>query len=707
MNGVLSEHNNDLTKILDSIFEAQARNNQARQRDLRSMATPGFLKVFDLAPTLLHFNHPELPGYLDHPETPHGLVGYDYWLMNSSEISIGPWTNSQQFSPVVECLVLIGSSGSVGHTHRSDLDYWVCYNPNNLKGRALALFKEKLQLVSNWALNEHQTEANFYLVNLAEVARGRIEHSWGEEADGEVAPHLLMEELYRTILFVAGRIPLWCVWPPDYPETVYRRNAEALAPLNWENSPPTYVDMGFPTKPQPQEYLASAMWLAYKSETDPFKGILKLIPILEAVETDFQSPLLCDLVKSEIINNPYSMTSVDPYIITIDRVIDFGSKNLSPEHLELLRTASVLKVLGLTGKPGEVLRSGIISPSKLRVLTKWMDEWGWPPDRVGHLAAYDQWTERERLRLGNDILMMLLGIYMRISSHLITRFPGQVNAQDEELAPFAARILGRQRGLEATVELLPSDLHRQSLSRRMIFQQDVLTGQWAVYNLPPNDASQNNKDSNGSNSSQDNKGSQDNKVSSQAQPEFAPMEIPEGSDIVFESERVAKAAAWLIRNQLYGDDLEVYVTDSFELTTPMLKAYLKALDDLFPAVEFYNLDTDTIWQVGAKGSVLIAFNLEDPTETKIRTMDAVFRTGWGEMRHQWKDLAGFMAEADKYLELGTMLFEVCGLLSVESLVLHPAQAETFNRAFVNLKAALMAHLRPRHQSKLSKSLIDL
>jgi adenylate cyclase len=328
-----------------------------------------------------------------------------------------------------------------------------------------------------------------------------------------------------------------------------------------------------------------------------------------------------------------------------------------------------------------VVRSGIISPSKLRVLTKWMDEWGWPPDRVGHLAAYDQWTERERLRLGNDILMMLLGIYMRISSHLITRFPGQVNAQDEELAPFAARILGRQRGLEATVELLPSDLHRRSLSKRMIFQQDVLTGQWAIYNSPTND--------------------------DQNAPLKEPTEIPEGSDIVFESERVAKAAAWLIRNQLYSSDLEVYVTDSFELTTAMLKAYLAALDGLFPAVEFYNLDTDTIWQVGAKGSVLIAFNHEDPTETKIRTMDAVFRTGWGEMRHQWKDLAGFMAEADKYLELGTMLFEVCGLLSVESLVLHPAQAESFNRAFVNLKAALMAHLRPRHQSKLSKSLIDL
>ena len=293
-----TEHNDKLAKILDSNMEAQESNNQARYRDLRSMATQGFLKVFDLAPTLLHYNHPDLPGYLDRPETPHGLVGYDYWLMQAAEVPVGAWTDSPPSLPVIECLVLIGSSGSVGHTHRSDLDYWVCYNPERLSGEPLALFKEKLQLISRWALHEHRTEANFYLVNLAELAKGRIEHSWGETADGEVAPHLLMEELYRTILFVAGRFGLWCVWPPEGAAEAYREAAASLAPLDWTVEPPRFVDLGFPIKAPPQEYLASAMWLAYKSEADPFKGILKLVPILEAVETDFQSPLLCDLVKS-------------------------------------------------------------------------------------------------------------------------------------------------------------------------------------------------------------------------------------------------------------------------------------------------------------------------------------------------------------------------------------------------------------------------
>jgi hypothetical protein len=212
----------------------------------------------------------------------------------------------------------------------------------------------------------------------------------------------------------------------------------------------------------------------------------------------------------------------------------------------------------------------------------------------------------------------------------------------------------------------------------MLFQQDILTGKWSLYNLP------------------------------EGGPKLTPAEAMEVGELIYDCDRVAKAAAWLVRNQLCGPDLEILVADSFELTTEMIEGYVRTLEERFPPIEFYNLDTETIWHVGAKGYVVLAFNLEDPSESKLRTLDLVYRTGWGEMRHQCKDLAGLMAEADKYLELGAALYEACGPVPVTSLVLHPAQADTFNRAFLNLKAALMAHMRPRHQGRVSsKSLIDL
>ncbi|MDR3204024.1 MAG: class I adenylate cyclase [Deltaproteobacteria bacterium] len=671
----------DLPKDLEPYQEAQDRNNQARYRELRSMATPGFLQVFNLAPTLLHYNHPQLPGYLDKPEVPCGICFYDDWLAQTENLPVGPWLQTENSEPVVESLVLIGSSGSVGHTERSDLDYWVCYNPEHLKDRALENFKEKLQAITHWAQRTHNTEANFYLVNLAELSEGRLEHSLGKGADGEVAPHLLMEELYRTILYVAGRFPLWCVWPLDRSKEEYFEAAEILAPLDWEKTPTRYVNLGFPSKAEPQEYLASAMWLMCKAEADPFKGVIKLLPILEAVETDFESPLLCDLVKNAIFNNYSPFFSVDPYIITIDRVIAYSAKNISPEHLELVRMAAALKVLGLSDPGDEPERIAPGSHTKLRVLTRWIDEWGWPPDKLAHLASYTQWAERERLTLGNDILMMLLGVYMRVSSHLINRFPGQVNAQDEELAPFAARILNRQRGLDATVDLLPSELLRQSLSRRMLCQQDLMSGRWAIYALPPTFTGH-----------------------MEALNFFSP---PDEGDLIFEADRLAKAAAWLVRNELVDDELELTVGDSFGATAETIMNFLAALNALFPPVEFHNLEIDTLWQVGAKGPILIAFNLEDPGEIKLRTIDLIYRTGWGEMRHEWKDLGRHPVEADKYLDISGALTESCGASAVDSLVLFPAQADVFSRAFNTLKASLRSRQRPKHQLKSNKSLIDL
>jgi adenylate cyclase class 1 len=298
-------------KAFNEELATAAKNNLARIKELRSLATPGFRRTFDLVPTLLHHNHPDLPGYLPDPKAPHGLVFYERWLARARLADEGPWAGARPGRPVVEGLVLIGSSGTVGHTTRSDRDYWVCYNPGRLSGDGLGLFQEKLAAVSKWAMEENRTEANFYPMDLAVLAQGRL-NSLSEERDGDVAPLLLIEELFRTILYVAGRYPLWCVWPVGRPEGEYREAARELAPLEWEGEPPFFLDMGFPSKPQPQEYLASAMWLTCKSEADPFKGLLKIMPILEAVETDFASPLLCDIVKAKVFSSEEADLPVDP-----------------------------------------------------------------------------------------------------------------------------------------------------------------------------------------------------------------------------------------------------------------------------------------------------------------------------------------------------------------------------------------------------------
>jgi adenylate cyclase class 1 len=571
----------------------------------------------------------------------------------------------------------------VGHTASSDLDYWVCYNPEKLNGFKLELFQKKLATLTQWARLENLTEANFYLVDLAALENGFISSNFGDhEIEGEVAPNFLLEELYRTMVFVAGRMPLWTIWPLELPESEDHKAALCMAPLKWEENPPSYVDMGFPKQPSPQEYLAAAMWLTCKSEAAPFKGIIKIVPILEALETNFTAPLLCNTVKQEIILNENPNLAVDPYILTVERVIDFGATKFSQEHLDLIRDAAILKVLGLTGKQ-DPSDTQLEDPVKFGVISRWIKEWGWTSDRLTHLLDYNNWSDRERLTQGNELLLLLFSIYMDISNHLMTQFPDQVNAQDEQLTPFAARILGRQKGLEATVDLLPSQFHRDSLSRCMAMVKDSRSGYWILYNYSSL------------------------KNSCAVNPESWDIE----KNCIYESYRAVKTAAWLSRNQLSGEDfsLSFPLAKEGELTQTQFQQFLNILDQAFPPVSFRELDPENIWYVGAQGSVLVTFNFEIPKETsRILTLDVIFRTGWGEMRHVWQDVSHLKVEADKYLQLSSFLLDSAGITDPKCLI-HgdPNPSNSLRRAFLNLKSAFMASLYRAPSAGETRSLIDL
>jgi adenylate cyclase class 1 len=695
------------------ILKAQERNNRARIRDLRSIATVGFKEVFDSVPVLLHYNHPSLPGYLEDKngtEIPHGILFFDLWLTDSPHIDLdSPFLEGIVEDPIVESLVLIGSSGSVGHTAHSDLDYWVCYRPEKLYGDKLALFKQKLEHISTWAKEAHGTEANFYLVDLQRLMEGKVSRNWGQEIEGEVAPLFLIEELYRTMIFVSGRLPLWLFYPVGEPKENYDELAKQLAPLNWEKDPPLYVNMGFPQKPKPQEYLAAAMWLTCKSEHDPFKGILKIVPILEALESNFTAPLLCDIVKEEIIKNTDPEIAVDPYIITVERVINFGLKTLSHEELDLLRDAAILKVLGLTGKSNGERKDNSDSNSngadlpecdatvkaeldiaelnstgtiKERVLSRWIKEWKWTPARLIRLLNYDNWSDRERLDQGHELLILLFSIYMRISNGLIILFPDQVNAQDEELTTFACRILGRQKGMDATVELLPSQFHRDSLSKNIAIRYDSSLDHWGIYGYSQKD-------------------------SYKVEEEFWKSEKCR----IYEAPRLVKIAAWLVRNQLFGEDFKITLpeNDFLQITKDTFISYMDSINQNFPPLAFRSLNPESIWLVGAQGVALFFLNSEIPQDyAKLLSMDVVYRTGWGELRHQYLGLGKYKVEADKYLAVSEFLLENCGLTDSRFLVLAQQNpTNSIKRAFKNIQSALAFSLQRTYPKSVEGSLIDL
>ncbi|MGL4209253.1 MAG: hypothetical protein ACRCTY_07675, partial [Candidatus Adiutrix sp.] len=212
-----------LVKAISENFSRQQNSNEARIKELRRYASCGCAQVFDAVPTLLALNTPDKPGYVDHPNAPFGL---------RFGLSLAPASSGQSTwggaGPAVESLLLIGSLGSVGHTAASDLDYWVCYDGGTLNGHNLQLFQQKLALITAWAQKEHDTEANFYLVNVQKLLEGQITHLNTGETEGDVAPMFLLEELYRTMVWVSGRKPLWLGTPLEMGQDEYKNLAKRL-----------------------------------------------------------------------------------------------------------------------------------------------------------------------------------------------------------------------------------------------------------------------------------------------------------------------------------------------------------------------------------------------------------------------------------------------------------------------------------------------
>lgn len=420
----------DLAKSLERKTRALAANNQARIRQLRRYADDGFINVFNQVPLILNVNQSGAPGYVPDPQTPCGVkyINQQQWLPPEERLELD--TPPQAAEPAVESLFLIGSSGSIGQSASSDLDYWVCHEDRALQGRALELFQQKLSAITHWAKTKHGTEANFYLVKLSEFRQGRLGKRKKTETEGEAAPALLLEELYRTFLFVAGRQPLWPVLPLATDQEMYQYYRDILA-----GEPESkYVDLGLPVMPPPQEVLAAAHRLAHKSEANPFKGLLKITLLLDYVESGLKCATLCHKVKEDIMNAAESGLPVDPYELTINRVTENGHRYLNQKELDLLRMAAALKVVGV----GSAARPAFFIPEnspKKYLLSQWAKKWNWSGDRIAHLLNYNNWPERELLHFKGELLNMFASVHSRIAQSLIKNFPGQITPQSEELAP--------------------------------------------------------------------------------------------------------------------------------------------------------------------------------------------------------------------------------------------------------------------------------
>lgn len=390
-------------KVLATLRTRFLTINRGRlERALETMP-PRQQPVLKLLPLLFHVNHPILPGYVS-ANVPAGLAEFE----PDAEILAEAQRLSRSFShkpqrgkpsqPILG-LFLMGSLGTIAQEEQSDVDVWVCHDPQ-LTPQQLDELRKKCDMLQAWAASLG-SEAHFFLINPERFVQGQREARLTSEDCGTTQHYLLLDEFYRTAIWLGGRTPLWWL-VPDYEEHRYDEYVRILLNKRFVRSEEV-LDLGHLASIPPGEFLGAGLWQLYKALEAPYKSLFKLLlievyasehPQLRCLSLDFKQAVYCGHMQ---------LDELDPYIAAYRRIEGYLVKRSDHERLALLRRCLYLKINKPLSRP----------PTRQRkswqrcLLERLSRDWKWDERQFIQLDRRGRWkirqVEQERRALVNEI----------------------------------------------------------------------------------------------------------------------------------------------------------------------------------------------------------------------------------------------------------------------------------------------------------------
>jgi len=389
-------------KVLSQLRARFLKLNQGRLDRALEGLSPRQQVVLNLLPLFFHVNHPLLPGYVS-GSTPAGLSGYEpdeLALAEAQRLTRSFSYKTRHGNPPrpIHGLFLMGSLGTLAQAEQSDMDVWVCHASELSQGE-LAELRKKCQWLEDWAASQG-AEAHFFLIDPSRFVRGERDAQLSSEDCGTTQHYLLLDEFYRTAIWLAGRTPLWWL-VPVYEERRYDQYTHTLLSKRFIGANET-LDLGHLARIPPGEFIGAGLWQLFKGIESPYKSVLKLLLIEVYASEHPQVECLSLRFKQAVFANHLDLDELDPYIVVYRRIEEYLKARNEPERLELVRRSLYLKVnRKLTGQ-------GARNPSwQRRLLTRLAGEWGWDRRQLALLDSRSQWKVRqvsaERRALVNEL----------------------------------------------------------------------------------------------------------------------------------------------------------------------------------------------------------------------------------------------------------------------------------------------------------------
>ncbi|MCG9680692.1 class I adenylate cyclase [Vibrio sp. Isolate24] len=461
----------------------QRLDNLNQQRIERALALMDMQsqRVFHLIPTLLHFNHPVIPGYYD-SQVPFGVYGLEFnevqqQFVEDTELTIGQSLRTS-VEPAILGLYTMGSTSSIGQSTSSDLDIWVCVSPS-MSCEERECLTNKCLLITDWAQSQG-VEANFFLMDEERFRTNRSEEMTGDNC-GSSQHLLLLDEFYRSAVRLAGQRLLWQIVPPEM-EECYDEYVRDLCSQGYIDCS-QWIDFGQLNRIPAEEYFGSNLWQLYKSIDSPYKSVLKAI-LLEAYSWEYPHTQLLSLdTKRRFFAHEPDLYGMDAYYLMLEKVTRYLERIGDYNRLDLVRRCFYLKTHEkLSREPG----MGSVAWRR-EAMSDMIKTWNWDHSVLVELDDRRNWKV-EQVKVVHHALLDALMLSYRNLIQFARR-----NDITSAISPQDISILARK--LYAAFEVLPGkvtllnpqispDLHEPDLSFIEVRPGRTNRAGWYLYKQP-------------------------------------------------------------------------------------------------------------------------------------------------------------------------------------------------------------------------------
>ena len=372
-------------KDLHSIIQRFKNLNQLRQQRIQGVLQSRQQTFLHILPLIFHRNHPLLPGFIS-SETPAGIPDYtpNKQSINAAKQFSKSFTYKRRalLRHPIQGIFLMGSVSSIVFSKASDMDIWLCHQPD-LSPPEIKELQQKATAIEKWG-ESLELEIHFFLIDSTLLSKGQ-NAPISSESSGSTQHYLLLEEFYRTAIFIAGRIPAWWLVPP-HQENNYTPYLKHLLDHRFidENE---IIDFGGLESIPAEEFISGALWHIYKSISSPHKSLLKLF-LMESYASEYPSPKwLCVDLKNEIYQGSMDIEHLDPYLLIYAKVEDYLQKSGSSQQINLARQCFYLKIMGPSYKTLDT-QSQTLKSNYMQSIAK---QWNWPKNLLDTFHKQKYW----------------------------------------------------------------------------------------------------------------------------------------------------------------------------------------------------------------------------------------------------------------------------------------------------------------------------